>query len=202
MHRIGLTGSIATGKSTVLDAFARLGVPVFSADAAVAELYAGAAVEPVEALFPGVARDGVIDRNLLSQRLAADPTGFARLEAVVHPLVRARIAQFLEEAEASGAALAVVEVPLLFESGHDYGFDAVAVTWVDEAIQRQRALARPGMTGEKLDTILARQLPQAEKKARATYLFDTGLPLERTVEMVAALVAELRAEEARKGPET
>jgi dephospho-CoA kinase len=193
MWRIGMTGSIATGKSTVLKAFADLGVPVFSADKAVAELYAGEAVAPVEALFPGVARDGVIDKTALSRILAADPTGFKRLEAVVHPLVRARIARFMDEAEAAGHALAVVEVPLLFESGYDYGFDAIGVTWADEAIQRRRALARPGMTGEKLDTILARQLPQAEKKARATYLFDTGMPLDRTVAMVAALVTSIKA---------
>ena len=197
MRRIGITGSIATGKSTVLKAFADLGVPVFSADEAVAELYAGDAVAPVEALFPGVTTAGHIDKTLLSQRLAADPTGFRRLEAVVHPLVRARIARFMDEAEAAGHALAVVEVPLLFESGYDYGFDAIGVTWVDEAIQRQRALARPGMSVEKLDTILARQMPQAEKKARATYLFDTGLPIEQTVAMVAALVASIRA----KGPQ-
>ena len=184
MWRIGMTGSIATGKSTVLKAFADLGVPVFSADQAVAELYEGEAVAPVEQLFPGVTTNGRIDKALLSQRLASDPERFHRLEAVVHPLVRARITRFLGEAEAAGHALAVVEVPLLFESGYDYGFDAIGVTWVDEAIQRQRALARPGMTGEKLDTILARQLPQAEKKARATYLFDTGLPIEETVDKI------------------
>lgn len=194
MWRIGLTGSIATGKSTILRAFADLGVPVFSADQAVAELYQGEAVAPVEALFPGVTTAGGIDRTLLSQRLAADPAAFQRLEAVVHPLVRARIARFLDEAEAVGHALAVVEVPLLFESGYDYGFDAIGVTWVDEATQRRRALARPGMTVEKLDTILARQLPQAEKKARATYLFDTGMPLDSTVDMVAALVASIKAQ--------
>jgi dephospho-CoA kinase len=193
MWRIGMTGSIATGKSTVLKAFADLGVPVFSADEAVAELYAGEAVDPVEALFPGVTRNGAIDRAALSQKLAADPSGFKRLEAVVHPLVRERIARFMDEAEAAGHELAVVEVPLLFESGYDYGFDAIAVTWVDEAIQRQRALARPGMTVEKLDTILARQLPQAEKKARATYLFDTSMPIARTLEMVGALVAAIKA---------
>lgn len=195
MWRIGITGSIATGKSTVLKAFADLGVRVFSADQAVAELYAGEAVAPVEALFPGVAKAGVIDKALLSARLGADPDGFKRLEAVVHPLVRARIARFMADAEAAGHALAVVEVPLLFESGHDYGFDAVGVTWVDETIQRQRALARPGMTVDKLQTILARQLPQAEKKARATYLFDTSMPVDRTIAMVAALVASIKARE-------
>lgn len=198
MWRIGMTGSIATGKSTVLRAFADQGVPVFSADEAVSELYEGEAVAPVEALFPGVTIAGRIDKAALSRRLAADPSGFKRLEAVVHPLVRARIARFMDEAEVAGHALAVVEVPLLFESGYDYGFDAIAVTWVDAAIQRRRALARPGMSGEKLDTILARQLPQAEKIARATYLFDTGKPIAETTAAVTALVASIRA----KGPKS
>lgn len=198
MWRIGITGSIATGKSTVLDAFRALGVPVLSADAAVAELYAGEAVAAVEALFPGVAVDGVIDRNLLSQRLAADPSGFKRLEAVVHPLVRARIKEFIDQAEQAGAALAVVEVPLLFETGFDYGFDAIGVTFVDEATQRQRVLARPGMTVEKLETILARQLPQAEKKARATYLFDTGGTRAQTEAMVRAVVASIQARQGQQ----
>lgn len=193
MWRIGLTGSIATGKSTVLKAFADLGVPVLSADDVVAQLYGGEAVAPVEAAFPGVTHDGVIDRNLLSQQLAKDQSGFKRLEALVHPLVRAGIARFMDEAQAAGHELAVVEVPLLFESGYDYGFRAVAVTWVDDATQRQRALARPGMTVEKLDTIIARQMPQAEKKARASYLFDTGMPQDKTIAMVAALVATIRA---------
>ncbi len=193
MWKIGLTGSIATGKSTVLNAFKALGVPVFSADAAVAELYVGPAVAAVEALFPGTAIAGVIDKTKLSAALAADPAGFIRLEALVHPLVRQRIAQFLAAAEHSGAPLAVVEVPLLFESGFDYGFDAIAVTMVDEAILRQRAMARPGMTVENLNTILARQLPQAEKRARADYVFDTGQGLKATTAMVAALVASISA---------
>lgn len=192
MWRIGITGSIATGKSTLLAAFEKAGVPIFSADAAVAELYAGDAVAPVEALFPGVTQKNVIDRQALAARLAADPSGFARLEAVVHPLVRQRIADFLDTAERNGHKIAAVEVPLLFESGHDYGFDAVAITHVDEAIQRQRALARPGMTVEKLDTILARQMPQAEKKARADYLFDTALPQKTIDDAVGALVETLR----------
>lgn len=196
MWRIGITGSIASGKSTVLKAFKDLGVPVFSADTAVAELYEGEAVAPVEALFPGVTQHGRVDRALLSKKLGEDPSGFKRLEALVHPLVRARIAQFLNTAEAQGHALAVVEVPLLFESGHDYGFDAIAVTFVDDAIQRERALARPGMSVEKLNTILARQTPQAEKKRRATYLFDTGSSVAQTRDEVAALVADIRA----KGP--
>ncbi|HTN60470.1 MAG TPA: dephospho-CoA kinase [Devosia sp.] len=198
MWRIGVTGSIATGKSTVLEAFKALGVPVYSADAAVAELYSGAAVAPVEALFPGVAVNGVIDRALLSQRLAADPARFQQLEAVVHPLVRNRIARFIDQAERSGAALAVVEVPLLFESGYDYGFDAIAVTYVAEPIQRQRALARRGMNVEKFEAILARQLPQAQKMARATYLFDTGGAIEQTADAVKALTASLQARQQPK----
>jgi dephospho-CoA kinase len=195
MWKIGITGSIATGKSTLLDAFRKLGVPVFSADAAVAELYSKDAVAPVEALFPGVARHGKIDRQELTRRLGADPSGFKRLEAVVHPLVRARIARFLAEAEQAGHAIAAVEVPLLFESGHDYGFDAIAVTHVDDAIQRQRVLARPGMTVEKMETLLARQMPQAEKKERASYLFDTARPIGEIDAEVARLVAQIRAKQ-------
>lgn len=180
MRRIGLTGSIATGKSTVLAVLEEMGIPVFSSDEAVHELYAGEAVPLVEALFPGVGRTGTIDRNLLSQQLIAQPHRLAELEAVVHPLVRKRIARFLEEAESKGAKLAVVDIPLLFESGHDWGFDEVWVTAVDPAEQRRRAMARPGMTGEKLDAILARQMPQDQKKARADHVFDTGKSREET----------------------
>lgn len=192
MWRIGITGSIATGKSTVLEAFEKAGVPVFSADKAVAELYAGAAVAPVEALFPGVTRAGVIDKAALAARLAADPAGFKALEAVVHPLVRRSIADFLARAQAQGHEVAAVEVPLLFESGYDYGFDRVVVTHLDEAIQQQRLMARPGMTVEKRDTLLARQMPQAEKKARADYLFDTAQPRDVVDHEVKTLVETLR----------
>lgn len=195
MKRIGITGSIATGKSTLLEAFAARGVPVYSADAAVADLYSGAAVAPVEALFPGVAKNGQIDRQELARRLAADPSGFKRLEAVVHPLVRASIADFLDAAEKAGHVAAAVEVPLLFESGYDYGFDGIAVTFVDEAIQRQRVLARPGMTVDKFETLLARQMPQAEKKRRATWLFDTAQPRDVIEQQVGALVAELKQQQ-------
>jgi dephospho-CoA kinase len=184
MRRIGITGSIATGKSTLLAAFAKCGVPVFSADEAVARLYAGAAVAPVEVLFPGVAENGVIDRAELARRLSSDPSGFQRLEAIVHPLVRSAIADFLDDAE----------VPLLFESGHDYGFDTIAVTHVVEAVQRERILARPGMTVEKMETLLARQMPQAEKKERADWLFDTSAPIRVIEAEVAELVRKLRTE--------
>jgi dephospho-CoA kinase len=191
MFKLGLTGSIATGKSTALKAFADLGVPVFSSDDAVHELYRAEAVRPVEAVFPGVTTDGEVDRTKLSQQLLADPRRLQQLEAIVHPLVRARIAKFLAEAEASGAPLAVVDIPLLYERGVDWGLDAVAVTAVDEPEQRRRALARPGMTVEKLEAILARQLPQAEKRARADYILDTSRSIDSTRTQVAELVAAL-----------
>jgi len=195
MLHLGLTGSIATGKSTTLRAFADLGVPVFSSDDAVHELYAGAATAPVERAFPGVVRDGVIDRAELSRQLLARPGGLRELEAIVHPLVRGKLAAFLDSARESGAKLAVVDIPLLFETGFDYGLDRIAVTWCDPAIQRERALKRPGMTVEKLEAILARQMPQAEKKKRADYLFDTGRPVEAVREAVRALVEQLNAEQ-------
>ena len=191
MYRLGLTGSIATGKSTTLQAFADLGVPVFSADAAVHELYEGEAVAPVAALFPGVAPDGVIDRTELSRQLLEQPEKLAALEAIVHPMVRRRIAAFFSDAEAAGAPLAVADIPLLFENDVDWGLDGVAVTVVDDAEQRRRVLARPGMTVDKLEAILARQLPQSEKKRRADYVFDTSGTIAETLEEVARLVDEL-----------
>lgn len=197
MFKLGLTGSIATGKSTTLQAFADLGIPVFSSDDAVHDLYKAEAVGPVEAVFPGVTTDGAIDRVKLSKILVAHPERLKSLEAIVHPLVRARINRFLEEAAASGATLAVVDIPLLFERGVDWGLDAVAVTVVDEAEQRLRALARPGMTVEKLDAILARQMPQAEKRARADYILDTGTSVDSTRADVAALVGKLTASQGR-----
>lgn len=192
MLKLGLTGSIATGKSTVLAVFAEQGVPTFSSDEAVHELYRGAAVAPVEAAFPGVAVDGVIDREKLSRLLVGHPARLQQLEAIVHPLVRARIRAFLEQAAASGAPMAVVDIPLLFENGVDWGLDAVIVTTVDAAEQRRRALSRPGMTVEKLDAILARQLPQAEKVKRATYIIDTSDTIAATRQKVIELVQRLR----------
>lgn len=191
MFTLGLTGSIATGKSTALEAFRALGVPVFSADEAVHQLYRGEAVAPVDALFPGVGASGEIDRAELSRRLLADPPGLPKLEAIVHPLVRAKIEAFLAEARASGAKLAVVDIPLLFERGIDWGFDAVLVTTVDAGEQARRALKRPGMSVEKLEAILARQMPQAEKIARADYVLDTGQPVEANRAAIRALTEKL-----------
>jgi dephospho-CoA kinase len=192
--KLGLTGSIATGKSTLLKGFAELGVPVFSSDEAVHELYEGEAVGLVGAAFPGTVRNGRIDRQALSAQLVADPARLAMLEGIVHPLVRERIAAFLAAAERSHAPLAVVDIPLLYEGGHDYGLDRVVVTLTDETTLRRRALRRPGMTVEKLETILARQLPQDEKLKRADYVVDTSGPVEATRAAVAGLVARLRQE--------
>jgi dephospho-CoA kinase len=193
MWKIGLTGSIATGKSTVLQAFADLGVPVFSSDDAVHELYRGEAVPVVERLFPGVINKGEVDRAKLSAALLAAPARLSELEAAIHPLVRRKIADFLAAEEQKGSPLAIVDIPLLFEAGFDHGLDRIALTMVDEATQRRRVLARPGMSVEKLEAILARQMPQAEKRKRADYVFDTSGPIERTRAEVAALVAALRA---------
>ena len=192
MFKLGLTGSIATGKSTALQGFADLGVPVFSSDDAVHELYRGDAVPVVEALFPGVSHNGAIDRAELAKRVVGQPERLAALEAAVHPLVRARIGKFLADAEAAGAKLAVVDIPLLFETGFDYGLDRVATTWAPDDEIRARALARPGMTVEKLDAILARQMPQDEKRKRADYVIGTFGPLSKMKASVAALVEALR----------
>lgn len=193
MLKLGLTGSIAAGKSTVLKAFADQGIATFSSDDAVHALYRGAAVAPVEAAFPGVVKDGEIDRAALSSRLVAAPERLKDLEAIVHPLVRAEIARFLRDAEAAGAELAVVDIPLLFERGIDWGFDKILVVAVEPAMQRARALARPGMSVEKLDAILARQLPQAEKVRRADYVIWTDGALEDTRRQVLDLIHTLRA---------
>jgi dephospho-CoA kinase len=193
MWKLGLTGSIATGKSTVLKAFADLGVPVFSSDDAVHELYRGEAVPLVERLFPGVSHKGEVDRAALSQRLLAEPGRLKELEALVHPLVRKRVAKFLSEVESTGAPIAVVDIPLLFEGGFDYGLDRVAVTMAELETYRKRALARPGMNVEKLDAILARQMPQDEKRKRADYIIDTDISLTETRAAVKAVVEELRA---------
>ena len=194
MLRVGLTGSIATGKSTVLGLFAAEGFPTFSADEAVHRLYSGGpATGAIERLFPGVVHNGRVDRQALSRRLVAEPESMAALEAVVHPLVRTEIAAFLAAAESTGAVLAIVDIPLLFETGFDHGLDTVIVTAADEEVLRDRALKRPGMSVEKLATILARQLPQAEKKARADHVIDTSGDIEATRAAVRGLIEKLRA---------
>jgi len=190
MWTIGLTGSIASGKSTVLEMFRDLGVPVFSSDETVHQLYRGEAVAPIEAAFPGTTRAGEVDRTALS-RVLRQPGQLQALEAIVHPLVRARVAQFVADAAAKGAALAVVDVPLLFESNHDYGLDRIAVTVASDATIRERALQRPGMSVEKLEAILARQMPDAEKRDRADFIIDTGNGLDAARREVRSIIRKL-----------
>ncbi|MBS9477476.1 dephospho-CoA kinase [Ancylobacter radicis] len=189
--RLGLTGSIGMGKTTTAAFFRELGVPVHDADAAVHELYGAEGVAPVEAAFPGVSVDGRIDRTLLGARVLGDDAAMRRLEAIVHPLVRAREAAFLAAAAQTGARLAVLDIPLLFETGAEERTDAILVVTAPETVQRARVMARPGMTEEKFASILQRQMPDPEKRRRADYLLDTGPGLDHARAEVAALVARL-----------
>ena len=175
---LGLTGSIGMGKSTTANLFAEAGVPVYDADAAVHALYEGKAVPAIEAAFPGTTANGKVDRNRLSARVVHDPAAMKRLEEIVHPMVGAARQEFLQAAEQSGAPVAVIDVPLLFETGGEKRVDAVVVVTTTAEIQRERILARPNMTDEKLDAILARQMPDAEKRKRANFVVDTSNGLE------------------------
>lgn len=177
---IGLTGSIAMGKSTAANYLAERGIPLFSADDAVHELYAGAAAAAIEAAFPGSVVDGAVDRARLSQQLLADPAGFQKLEAIVHPLVRARREEFVGRHRAAGAPVVVLDIPLLYEKGLEGEVDAVLLVTAPADVQRQRALGRPGMSADKLAMILARQVPDAEKRARADFVVDTSGPVAET----------------------
>lgn len=192
---IGLTGSIGMGKSATANLFAEEGAPVWDADAAVHRLYekGGAAVAPVAALFPESILDGAVSRERLRESLAKTPDGFRRLEAVVHPLVAADRAEFLASAAAAGADVVVVDVPLLFETGAENQVDAVVVASAPEAVQRTRVLSRAGMTEERLDAILARQVPDAEKRARADFVVDTGSGFEVARDQVKAVIAAVKS---------
>jgi dephospho-CoA kinase len=174
MLLLGLTGSIGMGKSTTATLFAEAGVPVYDADATVHMLYEGEAVSAIEAAFPGTTANGKVDRSKLSARVVHDPAAIKRLEQIVHPMLGASRQKFLDDAERSGAAVAVVDVPLLFETGGEKRVDAVVVVTTTPELQRQRILARDNMTSEKLDAILARQLPDAEKRRRADFVVDTS----------------------------
>ena len=174
MILLGLTGSIGMGKSTTAKLFAEAGAPVYDADAAVHTLYEGEAVPAIEAAFPGTTAGGKVDRGRLSARVVHDPAAIRQLEQIVHPMLGASRQKFLDDAERSGAPVAVVDVPLLFETGGEKRVDVVVVVTTTPEIQRQRILARDNMTGEKLDAILARQLPDAEKRRRADFVVDTS----------------------------
>lgn len=192
MLLIGLTGSIGMGKSNVAARLRALGIPVCDADAEVHKLYAGAAAAPIEAAFPGTTSGGNVDRQQLAAALLQDPAGFARLEAIVHPLVIAAERACLQQAAAQGASMAVLEVPLLLETGGNARVDVVIVVSAPAEAQRQRVLGRPGMTPEKLDQILARQMPDAEKRAKADFVVDTGGAFAETEAQVDRIIESLQ----------
>jgi dephospho-CoA kinase len=194
MKVIGLTGSIGMGKSTTAAMFREAGIPVYDADAAVHDLYdqGGAAVGPVGEAFPGVVKDGRIDREELRKRVLGQPEELKRLNAIVHPLVGRDRVGFFKAAEESGADMVILDVPLLYETGGDANVAAVIVVSAPPQMQRERVLARPGRTPDRLDAILAQQLADAEKRARAHYVVDTGQGLEHARSQVAEIIAALR----------
>ncbi len=178
MRILGLTGSIGMGKSTTAKMFEEAGVPVYDADATVHRLYEGEAVAAIEAAFPGTTVDGKVDRTLLSPRVVHDSEAMKKLESIVHPMLRAHHQKFVDDARKSGAPVAVVDIPLLYETGGESRVDAVVVVTTAADVQRERILARDGMTPEKLDAILAKQLPDAEKRRRADFVVDTSHGLD------------------------
>lgn len=195
---LGLTGSIGMGKSTIAAMFRERGIAVCDADAVVHELYAGRAVPLIEAAFPGTTASGRVDRPKLAEALLRDPASFKRLEAIVHPLVQEAERDFLRAEAARGAAAAILEIPLLFETGGDARVDVVVIVSAPADVQRSRVLARPGMTAEKLDGLLARQTSDVEKRARADFIVDTGGSMELSRAQVDAIIAALRGRQALK----
>ena len=184
MRILGLTGSIGMGKSTTAKLFAEAGVPVYDADATVHKIYEGEAVPAIEAAFPGTTADGKVDRAKLAAKVVHDPAAMKQLEAIVHPMLRAYHQKFLDDAEKSGATVAVVDVPLLFETGGDKRVDAIVVVTTSSENQRERILARGTMTSEALDSILARQMPDEEKRGRADFIVDTSHGLDPVRERI------------------
>jgi dephospho-CoA kinase len=191
MFILGLTGSLGMGKSTTAKFFADEGVPVHDADAAVHRLYEGEAVPLIEAAFPGTTEAGKVDRDKLGKRVLGDADAIKKLEGIVHPLVAAARDRFLREAEKSGAKIAVLDIPLLYETGGDRLCNAVVVVSAPAEMQRQRAFERPGMTQEKLAAILAKQMPDADKRARADFVVDTSRGLEAAHQQVREILARV-----------
>lgn len=189
---VGLTGSIGMGKSTTAGLFAAEGVPVNDADQVVHDLYRSDAVEPIRQAFPTAVVDGVVDRQRLSENLAKNPANFKTLEAIVHPLVRLREKAFLEQQRATGASVVVLDIPLLFETNANNRVDKVIVVSCAPDVQRARVLARPGMTPEKFELILSRQTPDADKRAKADYVIDTGHGIDKAREQVKTILGDLR----------
>ncbi len=191
MRILGLTGSIGMGKSTTAKLFMDAGVPVYDADAAVHTIYEGEAAPAVEAAFPGTTVDGKVDRAKLSAKVVHDPAAIKRLEQIVHPMLGASRQKFLADAERSGAPVVVMDIPLLFETGGEKRVDAVVVATTTPENQRERILARGTMTHEALDAILARQLPDAEKRKRADFVVDTSHGLEPVRAAIRDILAEV-----------
>lgn len=192
---IGLTGSIGMGKSKVAAHLRARGVPVYDADAEVHRLYRGEAAPLIEAAFPGATRNGEVDRAELSRILLSAPGRIREVEGIVHPLVRKTQTAFLEAAAKAGHEIAVLEVPLLFETGGEKRVDVTVVVSAPAAVQRQRVLARAGMTAEKLDQLLARQMPDEEKRRRADFVVDSSGPIEETQAQVDRLLESLKGRE-------
>ena len=188
---LGLTGSIGMGKSTTAKLFAEAGVPVYDADAAVHEIYEGEAAPAIEAAFPGTTVDGKVDRARLSAQVVHNPAAMKQLEQIVHPMLGASRQKFFEDAQAAGAPVVVVDVPLLFETGGEKRVDAVVVVTTTPEAQRERVRARGTMDDAKLDAILARQLPDAEKRNRADFIVDTSHGLEPVRERIRDILAEV-----------
>ncbi|HEY5225725.1 MAG TPA: dephospho-CoA kinase [Methylovirgula sp.] len=193
MFVLGLTGSIGMGKSATAEIFCRQGVAVHDSDATVHALYRGAAAPLVEAVFPGTVRDGTVDRNLLAAQVLADAGAIKRLEAIVHPLVRASRIAFIDEAKLRGDRIVVVDIPLLYETGADAEVDAVLLVTAPETVQKQRIMAREGMTEQKLAAILAKQMPDAEKRRRADFILDTSTGLADAERQVRDLIGKILA---------
>jgi len=194
---IGLTGGIGMGKSAAAERFAEHGIPVFNADSCVHRLYEGAAVAPTEAAFPGVTKSGGVDRKLLSERIAGSSERLLQLERIVHPLVIEAEIEFLRAQEKKGAAFAVLEIPLLFETGANARVDVTVVVSAPPEMQRARVLARPGMTADKLEHLLARQLPDAERRARADFVVDSATSLDDMRNQIDRLIESLKSREGR-----
>ncbi|MGQ2905320.1 MAG: dephospho-CoA kinase [Neoaquamicrobium sediminum] len=188
---LGLTGSIGMGKSTTARMFRDAGVPVHDSDETVHRLYAGKAAELIEKRFPGVVHEGVVDREKLAKAVLGQPDALQDLERIVHPLVRADADAFLERHRQEGARLALLDIPLLFETGGEDRVDRIVVVTAPAEVQRERVLARPGMTEEKFKAILSRQVPDAEKRRRADYIIDTGQGMDAARRRVADIVDEL-----------
>ena len=193
MIRLGLTGSIGMGKSTTAQMFRDEGLEVIDSDAVVHDLYRGEAVPAIDRAFPGTVVDGQVDRAKLSAHLAANPEDFKLLEMIVHPLVRKREIETISRAKADGADIIVLDIPLLFESGTQARVDKIVVVTCDPAIQRERVLARPGMTEEKFKLILYRQTPDVEKRRRADFVIDTGRGFDHARSEVRRVIAALRS---------